>query len=186
MALFPYSNFHDINMDWIIKTLRQIITKLENLPSGGGGGGTDNYNDLNNKPQINGVTLSGNKTTSQLGITVPSPYTSNPAALGTASPGSSANFSRGDHVHQKPTYTKSDVGLGNVDNVQQYSATNPPPYPVSSVNGQTGAVSLSIPSTAADVGAIALPASPSTGDFLVYNGSAWAAVTMAEWQGGSY
>lgn len=35
---------------------------------------------------------------------------------------------------------KSDVGLANVDNVQQYSATNPPPYPVTSVNGQTGAV----------------------------------------------
>ena len=40
---------------------------------------------------------------------------------------------------------KSDVGLGNVDNVQQYSASNPPPYPVTSVNGQTGAVSLTIP-----------------------------------------
>ena len=25
---------------------------------------------------------------------------------------------------------KSDIGLGNVDNVKQYSATNPPPYPV--------------------------------------------------------
>lgn len=35
---------------------------------------------------------------------------------------------------------KADVGLGNVDNVQQYSASNPPPYPVTSVNGQTGAV----------------------------------------------
>lgn len=38
---------------------------------------------------------------------------------------------------------KSDVGLGNVDNVQQYSASNPPPYPVTSVNGQTGAVTVS-------------------------------------------
>lgn len=53
----------------------------------------------------------------------------------------------------KPSYTASEVGLGNVDNVQQYSANNPPPYPVTSVNGQTGAVSLSIPSSAADVGA---------------------------------
>lgn len=38
--------------------------------------------------------------------------------------------------------TKSDVGLGNVDNVKQYSADNPPPYPVTSVNGQTGAVTV--------------------------------------------
>ena len=41
---------------------------------------------------------------------------------------------------------KSDIGLGNVDNVKQYSATNPPPYPVTSVNGETGAVSVNVPS----------------------------------------
>lgn len=39
--------------------------------------------------------------------------------------------------------TKSVVGLGNVDNVKQYSASNPPPYPVTSVNGKIGAVSTS-------------------------------------------
>lgn len=49
----------------------------------------------------------------------------------------------------KPSYTKSEVGLGNVDNAKQYSASNPPPYPVTSVNGNTGAVTLD----AADVGA---------------------------------
>lgn len=43
---------------------------------------------------------------------------------------------------------KSDVGLENVDNVKQYSASNPPPYPVTSVAGRTGAVTL----TKADVG----------------------------------
>lgn len=35
---------------------------------GGGGGGTSNYNDLENKPSINGTTLSGNKTSADLGI----------------------------------------------------------------------------------------------------------------------
>lgn len=43
--------------------------------------------------------------------------------------------------------------LGNVANERQYSAANPPPYPVTSVNGKTGAVSLSIPSEASDVNA---------------------------------
>ena len=33
--------------------------------------GTNDYSDLINKPQINGVTLSGNKTTSDLGIIIP-------------------------------------------------------------------------------------------------------------------
>ena len=51
---------------------------------------------------------------------------------------------------EKPSYSKEEVGLGNVDNVKQYSANNPPPYPVTSVNGQGGNVSLG----AADVGAM--------------------------------
>lgn len=41
--------------------------------------------------------------------------------------------------------------LGNVANERQYSAKNPPPYPVTKINGQTGEVNLPIPSEAADV-----------------------------------
>ena len=73
-----------------------------------GGGGSGDYADLTNKPSINGVTLSGNKTTADLLI----------------------------------AFTAADVGLGNVANERQYSAQNPPPYPVTSVNGQTGVVSI--------------------------------------------
>lgn len=36
--------------------------------SGGGGGGTTNYNDLSNKPIINGVEVSGNKTSADYKI----------------------------------------------------------------------------------------------------------------------
>lgn len=64
-----------------------------------------------------------------------SPYTSNPAALGSASPGSSDNYSRGDHVHPKPS--------------------------------------------ASDLGAIAEPSSPSSGQYLVWNGTSWAAYTLS-------
>lgn len=56
--------------------------------------------------------------------------------------------------------TKSQVGLGNVDNVKQYSASNPPPYPVTSVNGNTGAVNL----TADDVGALSTSGGTLTGN----------------------
>lgn len=38
--------------------------------------------------------------------------------------------------------TKGDIGLGKVENIKQYSANNPPPYPVTSVNGQTGDVTV--------------------------------------------
>ena len=51
-----------------------------------------------------------------------------------------------DNPHE---VTKAQIGLSNVDNVKQYSASNPPPYPVTSVNGETGSVNLS----ASDVGA---------------------------------
>ena len=40
---------------------------------------------------------------------------------------------------------QSGIYVGNVENVKQYSASNPPPYPVTSVNGKTGAVSVSVP-----------------------------------------
>ena len=50
-------------------------------------------------------------------VSVPSASSTTPKAPGTASAGTSAAYSRGDHVHPKQAVTKSDVGLGNVDNV---------------------------------------------------------------------
>ena len=35
-------------------------------------------------------------------------------------------------------------------------------------------------------GAIPAPASPASGAFLVWNGSAWVAQTLSTWQGGAY
>ena len=45
------------------------LTKVEELsPISGGGSGSTNYNELTNKPKINDVTLSGNKTSEDLGL----------------------------------------------------------------------------------------------------------------------
>ena len=44
------------------------IAIAKKLAGGGGGSGTDNYNDLSNLPQINGETLAGNKTAENLGL----------------------------------------------------------------------------------------------------------------------
>ena len=56
-------------------TTGQVLAKSSNsnyavqwVNQQGGGGGTTDYADLDNKPQINGTTLSGNKTTANLGI----------------------------------------------------------------------------------------------------------------------
>lgn len=73
--------------------------------------------------------------------------------------------------------TKNDIGLGNVDNVKQYSATNPPPYPVTSVNGHTGAV------TVHEVPAVT---TSDNGKFLRVVNGAWAAVEIANANGGSF
>lgn len=68
----------------------------------------------------------------------------------------------GHALSENVTVSKSDVGLGNVDNVKQYSASNPPPYPVTSVNGQTGAVTVK---GVEIVMQAAQPSGQSTGDF---------------------
>jgi len=71
------SNPHNTTADNVILASAmtiggQMITEVESalnaLKDQGGGGGTSNYNDLSNKPQINGNSLSGNKTGSQLGL----------------------------------------------------------------------------------------------------------------------
>ena len=53
--------------------LVQIWAAIDELKAGGGGsgtgtGGTTNYNNLSNKPKLNGVTLEGNKTLDQVGV----------------------------------------------------------------------------------------------------------------------
>ena len=46
------------------------------LSKNGGAGGTTNYDNLTNKPKVNGIVLSGNKTSADLGITTLTPFPS--------------------------------------------------------------------------------------------------------------
>ena len=48
-------------------TMDSAVT-VSSIEEGGGGSGTSNYNELDNKPQINGVTLVGNKSSADLNI----------------------------------------------------------------------------------------------------------------------
>lgn len=128
-----------------------FIIKAE---SSGGGGTTTNYGDLTNKPSINGNTLIGNKTSAQIGVygtgnPPPYPVTSVNGQTGDVTIEAGGNV---DSVNGKTgtvVLDKSDIGLGNVDNVKQYSASNPPPYPVKSVDGATGAVTTNAVKTIA-------------------------------------
>ena len=120
-----------------------FIIKAE--ASGGGGPTTTAYGDLTGKPRINGVTLVDNKTSKELKLygtdnAPPYPVTSVNGQTGDVTISAGGNV---DSVNGKTgvvVLNKSDVGLGNVDNVRQYSTSNPPPYPVRSVDGATGAV----------------------------------------------
>lgn len=73
--------------------------------------------------------------------------------------------------------SKDDIGLSNVDNVKQYSADNPPPYPVTSVNGKTGAATVhEVPTVTTE----------DNGKFLRVVNGAWTAVEIANANGGSF
>lgn len=86
-----------------------------------GSGGASSYEELQGKPSINGTELSGNKTLAELGIQPAGSYLE-----------SESDPTVPDWAKQptKPTYTKSEVGLGNVPNVTTNDQT--PTYTESS------------------------------------------------------
>ena len=61
----PYTDPPQSRIEELLLELKAVIE------AGGGGGGTTNYNGLTNKPQINDVTLQGNKSLNDLGINIP-------------------------------------------------------------------------------------------------------------------
>lgn len=78
-------------------------------------------------------------TQSQLDAINSGATTTNIAQITTNTNDLSAHKNDKDNPHE---VTKAQVGLGNVANERQYSANNQPPYPVTSVAGKTGAVTL--------------------------------------------
>ena len=56
-----YTGLPESRIEELLLELKEVIEA-----GGGGGGGTTNYNLLQNKPQINGVTLSGDKSADDL------------------------------------------------------------------------------------------------------------------------
>lgn len=64
-------NYSEMSVECIVEDdsgNKQRCVAVKNFGGGGGGGGTDDYSDLTNKPKINNVTLSGNKTSSDLSL----------------------------------------------------------------------------------------------------------------------
>lgn len=135
----------------------------------GSGSGSSDYTELSNKPSINGVTLYGNKTSTNLGL-----------ASATDLDGKLDNPSGGtvgQVLKKTATGTEWADESGGGGTSDYTDLTNKP-----QINGNT----LTGNKTAANLGLIAAPSSPATGAFLVWNGSAWVAQTLATWQGGNY
>ena len=95
---------------------------------GGGGGGTTDYTYLTNKPQINGITLSGNKSLSSLGIAAASDipdvshyYTRPNGGIPSSDMSSAVRTSLGkaDTAYQKPDsgIPASDIASGVIPDV---------------------------------------------------------------------
>lgn len=97
-----------------------------NIPTGGGsGGGTTDYNDLSNKPQLGGVTLEGNKTLDDIGAQPKGNYlTDVPQASSTIIGGIKAESAgaedtvpvkiKSDGTLAVPTYPKAGSGTGGI------------------------------------------------------------------------
>lgn len=180
-----------------LDTSAQLVGSLN---TGSGGGGTDDYNDLSNKPQINGVTLSGNKTTADLGLfsgnyndltnkpTIPAAQVNsdwnsesgvseilNKPTLATVA--TSGSY---DDLTNKPTIPAAQVNSDwdAVSGVAQI--LNKPTIPAAQVNSDWNAVSgveeilnkPTIPTSLNDMSDVTIT-NPASSEALVYDGTKW-------------
>ena len=137
---FPYSNFHDINMDWIINKINTIPTKISQLINDTGFITREQAPVQSVNGQTGNVIVSGtgavDSVNGQTGAVVLTAVDVGAKPASYAAPVDSVNGQTG-----AVTLTAADVGAKPAN----YAA------PVDSVNGKTGAVVLN----AADVGSLA-------------------------------
>lgn len=118
---FPYTNFHDLNLDWIIKKIKECYSP-------------------DNPPES--VVLSVNGESGDVVL-----YTDANVRLPDVD-NSSWNIHRlADGISEGIEFTKNQPAkrINGINRYEIYDAGNPPPYPVRSVNGQTGNVVVNIP-----------------------------------------
>ena len=91
-------------------------------------------------------------------------------------------------VSDEVFYLASKAAIGPSGSAWIFASANQTSMRVTWVSGSywNSIGTRTIPNSASDIGAIAAPSSPATGAFLVWDGTAWVAQTLATWQAGSY
>lgn len=172
---YPGTDYSQITLDAFMqqlqqqgKTIADLVARVIRLENQGGGGGTTDYDDLTDKPQINGNTLQGNKTASQLGLATPGDI-----------------IDSYNDLNNRPTINGVTVeGMGwsytyKLQSEIDISTSSPGDVPVLNLDGDFEAKTL----TASDVGAVPAPLNPSTNQYVMWSGSAWVASSLPLYDG---
>lgn len=172
---YPGTDYSQITLDVFMQKLQQIektvtdlVARVIRLENQGGGGGTTDYDDLTDKPQINGNTLQGNKTASQLGLATPADIITDYDDL-TDKPKLNNKTIEGDH----------NDSYYEIQHEIDISTSSPGDVPVLNLDGDFEAKTL----TAGDVGAVPAPLNPSANQYIMWNGSAWVASALPLYDG---
>ena len=112
---FPYTNFHELNLDWLIEQLKKL-SDAQVLSVNGETGDVILYKDpLVRLPDITDDTWNIFRFADGTPVGI--------------------QFKKGSPLQRIDNLGRYDI----------YDSNNPPPYPVTAVNGQTGDVVISIP-----------------------------------------
>lgn len=116
----PYDGLPQSRIEELLLELKEVIEE-----GGGGGGGTDNYNLLKNLPQINSVTLKGNKTTSDLGL---SSVVANPSGESSGELNSISINGDKYSLPESSEYEETTLWTGSGNMLSSFTATIANPY----------------------------------------------------------
>ncbi len=112
---FPYTNFHELNLDWLIEKIKEIEENIVLSVNGETGDVILYKNPLVRLPDITSDTWNIFRYADGTPVGI--------------------QFKKGSPLQRIDNLGRYDI----------YDSNNPPPYPVTAVNGQTGAVIISIP-----------------------------------------
>ena len=113
---FPYTNFHDLNLDWIIKKVKEAYSP-------------------DNPPE--NIVVSVNGETGEVVL-----YRNAVVQLPSVDETTWAIFRKSDNTDEGIQFIKGQKAqrIDGINRYDIYDSGNPPAYPVTSVNGDTGAV----------------------------------------------